>query len=264
MLLQLPDRKIIRLVYVFAGQLHLEPMEAINYALNVWQANTVHFSEDAHYIEGEQEISAIGTNAILLAVLDWRPGPAVRPWLRETLMVVNIASAALGATLMILRHQRLREGAPLSEIELLDIHKTGSEGLQLFLRTALDTARKDQIGKIMNAGQDLGVILGVDIQLSKDLCLWSLQNGEDTKYSPTPLLHPARKTLGSPWGKFCFSRGIGNEFIRGSVPQTYGTLEFRIPNILARMYLKTRVNYMWLGIKHRQVRFLVHNLYGQH
>ena len=55
---------------MFAGQLHLEPMETVNYALNVWQANTAHFTEDAHYIEGEREISAIGTNAILLAALD--------------------------------------------------------------------------------------------------------------------------------------------------------------------------------------------------
>lgn len=249
---------------MFAGQLHLEPMETVNYALNIWQANTVHFAEDAHYIQGEQKISAIGTNAIILAALDWRPGPAVRPWLRQTLMVVNVASAALGATLMILRHQRLCEEAPLSELDLPNIHKTSSEGVRLFIRTALDTVRKDQMGKSIIAGQELGVTLGVHIQLSKDLCIWSLQNEDGEKYSPAPLLHPARKTLGSPWGRFCFPRGIGNEFIRGSVPQTHGTLDFRIPNILARMYLRTRVNYMWLGIKHRQVRSLLSSFYGQY
>ena len=179
-------------------------------------------------------------------------------------MVVNVASAALGATLMVLRHQRLHEGAPLSELDLLNIHKTGSEGVRLFLRTALDTIRKDQIGRSISTGQELGVIFGVHIQLSKDLCVWSLQNEDDQKYSPAPLLHPARKTLGSPWGKFCFPRGIGNEFIRGAVPQTQGTLELRIPNILARMYLRTRVNYTWLQIKHRQVRCPPHNFHGQH
>lgn len=255
---------MIRLVHMFAGQLHVKPMETVNYALNVWQANTAHFAEDAHYIEGEQEISAIGTNAILLAALDWRPGPEVRPWLRETLMVVNVTSAALGATLMILRHQRLGEGAPLSEPDLLKIDKTSSEGVRLFLRTALDTIRKDQIGKRISAGQELGVILGVHIQLSKDLCIWSLQNEDDKKYSPAPLLHPGRKTLGSPWGRFCFPRGIGNEFIRGSVRRTHGILEFHIPSILARMYLKTRVKYMWLGIKHRQVISLLYSFHRQH
>ncbi|MBE3042633.1 hypothetical protein IMZ48_08660 [Candidatus Bathyarchaeota archaeon] len=231
-------------------------MEAVNYALNTWRANTAHFSEDAHYIEGDQEFSTIGTNAILLATLDWRPGPTVRPWLRGSLMVVNAASAALGVALMILRRRRIDEGAPFSELELIGVHETNPEGLQMFIQATLDTIWRSQVDRGINAGQELGLTLGVNIQLSKDLCLWTLQSDDEETFNPASLLQPARKSLGSSWRKFCLLHGMGNEFIRSSAPPRLGFLEFRIPGILERMYTTKRLSYMWLKIKFRQVRLL--------
>src|SRR5690606_29487710 len=125
-LLARSDRTIIRLIHIFAESLNMEPMNTVNYALNTWRASSAHFSEDAHYV-GDQKIPAIGINAILLATLDWRPGPAVRPWLRESLLVVNAASAALAAALMILRHRRSGESAPFSELELVNTHSGNFE-----------------------------------------------------------------------------------------------------------------------------------------
>lgn len=247
-----PDRKIIRLIHIFAEDLNMKPMDTVNYALSVWRASSAHFSEDAHYI-GDQKIPVIGTNAILLATLDWRPGPAVRPWLKESLLIANVASAALAAALMILRHRRYGESTPFGELELVNAQSDNSEGTQMFLQSTLDTIRRSQIDQGINVGQELGLVLGVNIQLSKDLCLWALQSDEE-RFAPASLLHPARRTLGSPWRKFCLCYGMGNEFIVNAIPPCLAMLEFRLPGVLERMYSKKRSEYMWMRIKHRQVR----------
>lgn len=227
-------------------------MDTVNYALNIWRARSAHFSEDAQYVEGDQEIPAIGINAILLATLDWRPGPAVRPWLRESLMVVSAASAALAAALMILRHRRSGEGSTLGELELVNVHDDNFEGTQMFFQSTLDTIRRSQIDRSINAGQEMGLVLGVNIHLSEDLGLCTLQGGEET-FDHASLLHPARKNLGSPWRKFFFCHGTGNEFTGAFISPHFDMLEFRLPKTLEDMFAKKRFEYMWLSVKHRQV-----------
>lgn len=254
LLLERPNRKTIRLISMLADQVNMEPMDAVKYSLNIWRTSIAHFSEDAHYDEGDREIPAIGMNGILFTNLDWRPEPKVCGRFRMSMVVVNATSAALSVALAVLQRHRSSEIVPYGDLGLCNSHQSGFEGLHMFLHTVLDTIRISQSDRGINMGQEFGLALGMDILLSKDLCLWTFQGQNRERLSSAPLLHPARRVLGSLWRAFCLHHGIGNEFITGSIPPRYGMLEFRIPGILNKMCLEKRERYMWMSIKDRQVR----------